>query len=151
MVAGLAYGGYWLSGHVFGGGSTTASSAGGDVPGAIDRSIAAGFGAIGNGLGMRNLHDQYQVRDDIDRAIDTVRQERTTLDAAVGTVTGARADALSAAIFAEGALEAALGQWRDVIFNLRFGQIDQAQTAVADSLAALGKARDAWNAAGGSS
>ena len=149
VVAGLAFGAYRLFGADSGssGSGSGASAAPGDVPATIDHSIGAAFGAIGTGLGMRNLADQYHVRDAIDVSIFVVGQDRVQLQTARKGLSGAQADAVDAALAAEDRLGAGLVQWRDALFNLRFGQVDPAQNAVNDAITALAAARDSWNAA----
>lgn len=133
-----------------GGDATTSATDGTDVTAVVDHSLYVAGGALGQGVGLRNLHDQYLVRDAIDRSIAAVYVDRMTLADTARGATGDRGAALDAAVGAEDRLLEALTRWRDAVFNLRFAQVGPAETAVTDAMGALTAARDAWNAAGSS-
>lgn len=150
VVTVVVVGAFGVSRLVGGGDGGDSPSAGGtDVPAVVDRSLYLAGSALGAGIGMRNLHDQYLVRDSIDRAITAVFVDRTLLADSARSARGASADALDDAVGAEDRLLDALKQWRDSVFNLRFAQVGPAETAVDDAMTDLAAARDAWIASGG--
>jgi hypothetical protein len=147
----LVIAGYGAYAH-FSAGSTSTSASGpvssSDGAALMDHSVGAGFIAITLGLGERNLKDQYTVRDAINGQITSVRDDRAQLVALQGTTQGVRATALQTAIDASNRLETAMAQWRDALFNLRFGSIDSGQTAINSAMTDLAQARDSWKQAG---
>ena len=107
-----------------------AADAGGEYVGSVQTAMSHGQWSIGMGLNFHNLKDSYVLRNDFNTEINTVRAQRASLESLLPNVLGPRVDTVRASIQTMSELEAALGQWRDAIFLLRLGSIDDAQAAV---------------------
>jgi hypothetical protein len=144
----VGYGAYVAYGELTGGDAPAGQSTDTYVA-SVERAASHGQWAIGMGLNFHNLKDSYVLRNQFNTEIDTVRTERANLEALLPNVLGPRADTVRASIQTMSELEAALGQWRDAIFLLRLGNIDDAQAAVESAVAALRQQVDTWNSQAG--
>jgi len=107
--------------------------------------MSHGQWAIGMGVNFHNLKDSYVLRNQFNAEINTVRTQRANLESMLPNVLGPRADTVRASIQSMVALETALGQWRDAIFLLRLGNVDDAQSAIESAVAQLQQQLDTWN------
>jgi hypothetical protein len=107
--------------------------------------IAHGKWSIVMGLGFHSLKDSYVWRNQINTEIDTVHAQQANLESLLPNVLGPRADTVRASIQSMSELQVAMGQWRDAIFLLRLGNVDDAQAAIDSAVAALQQQLDTWN------
>jgi hypothetical protein len=142
------YGAYVAYDKIRGDG-TAATSDGTGYVSSVQTATAHGEWAIGMGLNFHNLKDSYVLRNQFNAEINTVREERAHLESLLPNVLGARADTVRASIESMNDLESALGQWRDAIFLLRFGNVDDAQSAIESAVAQLQQQLDTWNSQAG--
>ena len=110
----------------------------------VQTAIAHGQWSIGMGLGFHSLKYQYVLRNQFNTEIETVRTQQANLEALLPNVLGPRADTVRASIQSMSDLQVALGQWRDAIFLLHFGNVDAAQAAIESAVAALQQQLNAW-------
>lgn len=110
------------------------------------RAIYYGASAVGLGLDVHIIKDLGIFQDSMNAAIDGVRAERTNLETLAATATGPRADILQSSIQAADSLESGMAQWRDAVFNLRLGGVDDAQSAIDSAVARLVADIDRWDA-----
>jgi hypothetical protein len=97
------------------------------------------------GDNFHTLKDSYILRNQFNTEIETIRTQRANLDALLPNVVGPRADTVRASIQSMSELETAIGQWRDAIFLLRLGNVDDAQSAIESAVAQLQQQLDSWN------
>src|SRR3954469_8466329 len=129
VVVLVGYGAYVAYDKIRGDSSPSAQDSTGYAA-SVETATAHGDWAIGMGLNFHNLKDSYVLRNQFNAEINTVREERAHLESLLPNVLGARADTVRASIESMNDLESALGQWRDAIFLLRFGNLGRAQTGV---------------------
>ena len=132
------------------GGDTSAAQTTDDYVSSTHTAISHGRWSIAMGTNFHNLKDSYILRNQFNTEIDTVRAQRTNLEALAPNVLGPRADTVRASIQSMSELEAAIGQWRDAIFLLRLGNVDDAQASIESAVAALQQQVDTWNSQEGS-
>jgi hypothetical protein len=111
----------------------------------VQTAMSHGQWAIGMGVNFHNLKDSYVLRNQFNAEINTVRTQRANLESMLPNVLGPRADTVRASIQSMSELETALGQWRDAIFLLRLGNVDDAQSAIESAVAQLQQQLDTWN------
>jgi hypothetical protein len=140
-----AYGGYVLYDRVIKSDASTTAS-GNSFVASSERAMAQGGAIVAAGLEFRSLRESYVLRDQMTVMIDGVRTERANVESVLATTSGPRADTASAALQTMNELTTAMTQWRDAIFNLRFGGIDNTQAAIEGAIARLQQHIDAWNA-----
>ena len=145
LVILVGYGAYVAYDKIRGDSSPTAASDGTGYVASVETAMSHGQWAIGMGVNFHNLKDSYVLRNQFNNEINTVRTERANLEALLPNVLGARADTVRASIQTMSELETALGQWRDAIFLLRLGNVDNAQSEIASAVAQLQQQLDTWN------
>ena len=101
------------------------------------------------GFNFHSLKDSYVLRNQFNTEINTIRTERANLEALLPNVLGPRADTVRASIQTMSELETALGQWRDTIFLLRLGNVDDAQSSIEGAVTQLQQQLDTWNSQAG--
>lgn len=141
----MGYGGYVAFNKITGSGTTPAEATNGYAASTNRAMFAAGV-AVGAGINLRNLKDQYEVRDVVNAQINIVRAERANLEQLLPTATAPHADTIRATMQSMDELMIAMAQWRDTIFNLRLGSVDNSQSAVESALAQIGQQLETWNA-----
>ena len=109
------------------------------------RAMFAGGVAVGAGINLRNLKDQYLFKDQVNAQIEQVRAEQADLERLLPTVTGPQADTIRATMQSMDELMIAMTQWRDAIFLLRLSNVDRAQSAVESAIAQMGQQLESWN------
>jgi hypothetical protein len=144
LVILVGYGAYVAYDKIRGDG-TTAVQDGTGYPASVETAMAHGQWAIGMGVNFHNLKDSYVLRNQFNNEINTVRAQRANLESMLPNVLGPRADTVRASIQSMSELETALGQWRDAIFLLRLGNVDDAQSAIGNAVAQLQQQLDTWN------
>ena len=127
------------------GNDTPAAETGTGYVASVETAIAHGRWSIGMGLNFHSLKDSYVLRNQFNAEIDTVRAQQANLQTLLPNVLGPRADTVRASIQSVSDLQVALGQWRDAIFLLRLGNVDDAQAAIESAVAALQQQLDTWN------
>ena len=140
----IGYGAYVAYDKITGDSAPAAASGDGYVA-SVQTAISHGQWSVGMGLGFHNLKDSYVLRNGFNTEINTVRTQRANLESMLPNVLGPRADTVRASIQTMTELETALGQWRDAIFLLRLGNVDDAQSAIESAVAQLQQQLDTWN------
>jgi hypothetical protein len=140
----LGYGAYVAYDQLTGN-DTPAAQATDDYVASAETAISHGLWSVAMGINFHNLKDSYILRNQFNTEIDTVRSQRANLEALLPNVLGPRADTVRASIQSMSQLEAAIGQWRDAIFLLRLGSVDDAQASIESAVAALQQQVDTWN------
>jgi hypothetical protein len=140
----VGYGAYVAYDKIAADDAPTAESGTGYVA-SVQTAMSHGQWSLGMGISFHNLKDSYILRNGFNTEIDTVRAQRANLEALLPNELGPRADTVRASIQTMSELEAALGQWRDAIFLLRLGNVDDAQVAVENTVAELQQQLDTWN------
>jgi hypothetical protein len=131
------------------GNDTPAAETGTGYVASVQTAIAHGRWSIGMGLNFHNLKNSYVLRNELNTEIETIRTEQANLEALLPNVLGPRADTVRASIQSMSELQVAMGQWRDAIFLLRLGNVDDAQAAIESAVAALQQQLDTWNSQAG--
>ena len=144
----VGYGAYVAYDKIRGDSTPAAQDSTGYVA-SVQTAMSHGQWAIGMGLNFHSLKDSYVLRSQFNTEINTIRTERANLEALLPNVLGPRADTVRASIQTMSELEAALGQWRDAIFLLRLGTVDNAQSAIESANAQLQQQLDTWNSQAG--
>jgi len=140
----VGYGAYVAYDKIRGDSSAATQDATG-YTGSVQTAMAHGDWAIGMGLNFHALKDSYILRNQFNTEIATIRTQRANLEALLPNVVGPRADTVRASIQSMSELETAVGQWRDAIFLLRLGNVDDAQSAIESAVAQLQQQLDTWN------
>ena len=144
----VGYGAYVAYDKVTGDSAPAAESGNGYVA-SVQTAISHGQWSVGMGLGFHNLKDSYVLRNGFNTEINNVRAQRAHLESLLPNVLGPRADTVRASIQTMSELETALGQWRDAIFLLRLGNVDDAQSSIESAVARLQQQLDTWNSQAG--
>jgi hypothetical protein len=144
----VGYGAYVAYDKIFGDSTPAAQDTTGYV-GSVETAISHGQWAIAMGLNFHSLKDSYVLRNQFNTEIETIRTQRANLEALLPNVLDARADTVRASIQTMSELETALAQWRDAIFLLRLGSVDDAQAAIESATAQLQQQLDTWNSQAG--
>ncbi len=129
--------------------SAPAVESGNGYVASVQTAISHGQWSVGVGLAFHNLKDSYVLRNGFNTEINNVRTQRANLESLLPNVLGARADTVRASIQTMSELETALGQWRDAIFLLRLGNVDDAQSSIESAVARLQQQLDTWNSQAG--
>jgi hypothetical protein len=143
----LGYGGFVAWNAWSGGGSdrSTQSEDTGYV-GSTKRAIFFGALVLDQGVAVHHLDELAAFRYDADRHIEAVRAARAEVAALLPGTTGTRADILGSTVQAADELEVAMTQWRDAVYNLRFGSAPTARSAVESAIARLWSDLGRWEA-----
>jgi len=115
----------------------------------MQTAIAHGKWSIVMGLGYHNLKNQYVLRNQLSTEIDTIHAQQANLEALLPNLVGPRSDTVRASIQSMNDLQVAMGQWRDAIFQLKFGNIDDAEAAITAAYTALEQQLNTWNGQAG--
>lgn len=145
MVIVVGYGGYVAYDKINGGDSAPAAADDGYAP-STRRAMFYGGTAIGAGINLRNLKDQYEFKDEVNALIALVSTERANLERLLPTATVPQADTIRATMQSMDELMNAMTQWRDAIFLLRLNNVDRAESAVRSAVAQMGQQLETWNA-----
>lgn len=145
MVIVVGYGGYVAYDKINGGDSVPAAADDGYAA-STRRAMFYGGTAIGAGVNLRNLKDQYSFKDEVNAQIALVGTERANLERLLPTATAPQADTIRATIQSMDELMNAMTQWRDAIFLLRLNNVDRAESAVSSAVAQMGQQLETWNA-----
>jgi hypothetical protein len=144
LVILVGYGAYVGYDKLTGNDTPTAETGTGYVA-SMQTAIAHGKWSIVMGLGYHNLKNQYVLRNQLTTEIDTVRNQQANLEALLPNVLGPRADTVRASIQSMSDLQVAMAQWRDAIFLLKFGDVDDAEAAITSAVTALEQQLNTWN------
>ncbi len=144
----LGYGAYSGWNALTGGGSDGGSETAGDAGylTSVDRSIFFAGHVLGAGADVNLVGDLGLFQDAANLAIFDVGLEQGKLEKAARNATGARADVLTSTIQSVDNLRVAMIRWRDAVFNLRLGQVDDAKTEVQSAIARLQADAERWKA-----
>lgn len=156
VVVLLGYGGYTAWNAVSGGGdegATTPTAAAGDADyeTIVSTAIFLGAQALAQGADTHLAVDLGPFADGTDRAIFTIGADRARLARLARTAAAREADVIVSTEQSLDALQTAMVQWRDAVFNLRLGAVDDARAAVDSAIARLQGDLERWRSVSDSS
>jgi hypothetical protein len=104
-----------------------------------------GRDAITLGTNFHDLAEQYAVHDQFTMMSVSLSSRRSVLDRIATSSTGVRHNAAAEASLLVGELQNAINDYRDAIFDLRLGDVADAESAITRAVDRLGQQIDAWN------
>ena len=142
----LGYGGYTAWNAITGGGGSDSAEApapsGYEALVARDAFIAAGL--LSDGINVRLVGDLPGFLEAANRAIYTVGVDKVEMARLAGNASGAERDVMTSTQQSLDALQVAIIQWRDAVYNLRLGAVDDAKAAANAAIALLQSDVDRW-------
>ena len=147
LIVLLAYGGYTAWNALTGGGGSDdaqAPTASAGFESIVGSDIFLAGQVVGHGVDVRLVGDLNGFRDTADRAIFIVGTDRGALAKLNAGATGPQRDVIASAQQSLDALQVALIQWRDAVYNLRLASVDDAHDAIDSAVAQLSADLERW-------
>jgi hypothetical protein len=144
LVVVVGYGGYLAWNALVGGSDDADAPAATGYEATVSQAIFLGGAVLGLGVDTHLLNDLGPFADATDRAVFTVGADRARLERLAQTAPRPEAEVIASTVQSMDALQDAMIEWRNAVFNVRLGSVDDAHDAIDDALERLRGDLERW-------